>query len=201
MLIFLALVADAAATGPRLLNGAEVVTYRDYPSDAVRDSRIGVTTVRLTVSPEGRVTGCETAESTGMLLLDRRSCHLFTKRARFEPAKDASGRPVQATYYSAVSWQTGELVNAPADDLRYHTTIDWRVDTARRPPGYASPAYLKIDFDGTGAATACTVNGSSGSAAFDQAACRELRKTLRLQPPRARVGAARAIRYARVSLG
>ena len=43
----------------------------------------------------GRAGGCTVVRSSGHAALDATTCRLIEKRFRFEPARDAQGRPVQ----------------------------------------------------------------------------------------------------------
>ena len=62
------------------------------------------------VDPAGRVAGCNIAISSKSPSLDARTCHLFTRRARFSPARDASGRAVTGATYQMINWKL------PADE-------------------------------------------------------------------------------------
>jgi periplasmic protein TonB len=59
----------------------------------------------LTVSPAGRVTGCEIIESSGDARLDEQSCRFLTRRARFAPARDKRGKAVEGRFESRISWK------------------------------------------------------------------------------------------------
>lgn len=80
------------------------ITAEDYPSGAIRRLEEGSATVRLTVSAEGRVTDCTVVSSSGSAELDATTCTLLSRRARFDPALDAQGRPIPATVTRRVSW-------------------------------------------------------------------------------------------------
>ena len=81
------------------------VTTGDYRSNWIRQELTGTAGFRLQVSAQGRVTGCTITSSTGHAQLDEATCALVTRRARFEPAKDANGKEVAGTFSSAVRWQ------------------------------------------------------------------------------------------------
>ncbi|QDH35975.1 energy transducer TonB [Porphyrobacter sp. YT40] len=67
----------------------------------------GEGTVRfaVTVSPQGRVTACTILETSGDPRLDRESCEFLTRRARFEPARDDDGKPVEGRWESRIAWK------------------------------------------------------------------------------------------------
>lgn len=59
----------------------------------------------LIVSPAGRVTGCQIIESSGDARLDEQTCRFLTRRARFQPALDNTGQPVEGHWESRVRWK------------------------------------------------------------------------------------------------
>jgi protein TonB len=84
---------------------ASWVTNDDYPPSAQRDGIEGVTGFSLAVGPDGRVTGCSVTSSSGSSLLDDTACRLLTRRARFNPAKEAGGTPIASSYAGRFRWQ------------------------------------------------------------------------------------------------
>ena len=77
----------------------------DYPARALREDREGVTRFRVTIGPDGRITGCSVTGSSGHGDLDDATCSLITRRGRFNPAKDGEGQPTSDTWGSQVRWQ------------------------------------------------------------------------------------------------
>lgn len=96
--------AVATPLSPRGSPGSWV-TNDDYPPSAQRDGVEGVTGFRLSVGPDGKVTGCAVTASSGSSLLDDTACRLLTRRARFNAAKDASGAGVAASYAGRFRWK------------------------------------------------------------------------------------------------
>lgn len=86
-------------------NAGRWVTTNDYPSRALREEQEGVTTVRLSVDAEGKVTGCTVTGSSGSSLLDDATCKNMQRRARFNPATDGQGRAVAGSYSQSVRWE------------------------------------------------------------------------------------------------
>lgn len=80
------------------------VTTSDYPSEALREQREGVVGFRLTVGPDGRVSGCSVTATSGFAPLDEATCRLLSERATFRPGLDARGRPTASSYSSRVRW-------------------------------------------------------------------------------------------------
>ncbi|WBO22197.1 energy transducer TonB [Sphingomonas abietis] len=86
-------------------NPGDWVTPDDYPPAALRQGAQGVTGFRLDVGPDGRVTNCTVTSSSGNTDLDQTACRLLPRRARFTPAKDASGNGIATTYSNNIRWQ------------------------------------------------------------------------------------------------
>jgi TonB family protein len=93
--------------GQPLVPAQRIITSDDYPAAALRDELTGRSVLRLTVSAKGLVSGCETATSSGHVVLDQAACLLYSRRARFTPALDADGNPTEAQYFAPVSWLVG----------------------------------------------------------------------------------------------
>ena len=77
----------------------------DYPQQAIRNEEQGTVQFRITIAPHGRVSDCTVIASSGSAALDRASCSIVSRRARFEPARDASGQPVSDSMTSRVRWE------------------------------------------------------------------------------------------------
>ena len=76
----------------------------DYPDSALRNDEQGTTRFRLSVGTDGRVTDCTVTGSSGSSALDAATCRLTKSRARFTPARDASGNPATDNVASAIHW-------------------------------------------------------------------------------------------------
>lgn len=59
---------------------------------------------RLTISPTGTIAGCEIIRSSGSRALDDEVCRLLRTDSRFEPGRNAAGKPVTATFQSRVTF-------------------------------------------------------------------------------------------------
>ena len=84
------LAPPARMTGP--VN--TLFTVNDYPKKAVRYGWEGAVAADITVGPEGRVSDCRIAQSSGYQLLDDTTCRIIVTRARFIPARDKDGKAV-----------------------------------------------------------------------------------------------------------
>ena len=76
----------------------------DYPASALRGYEQGVTGVRLTVSPEGRVSDCMVTASSGSSALDQATCRILRSRARYRPARDNGGAPTAGIDVGRIRW-------------------------------------------------------------------------------------------------
>ena len=76
----------------------------DYPQAAIRAEEQGTTTVRLTIGTNGRVSGCDVTGSSGSRSLDSATCSVIRSRARYTPAKDQNGAPIEGTDTGRIRW-------------------------------------------------------------------------------------------------
>ena len=80
------------AVGARQISGR--IVDADYPRAARRTRIEGTVRVHFTVGADGRAGGCRVVITSGNAELDATTCSLIERRFRFEPARDAEGRPV-----------------------------------------------------------------------------------------------------------
>ena len=66
----------------------------DYPADAQRNGEEGTVQAELAVDPRGRVSRCLIIRSSGHSSLDKATCNILERRARFRPARDRNGDAV-----------------------------------------------------------------------------------------------------------
>lgn len=94
------------AIGPKPRNDtSRWVTTDDYRSSWINRELTGVARFRVQVGADGRVKQCTVTSSSGHAELDRATCDLVTRRARFEAARDTQGEKTAGSFSSAVSWQ------------------------------------------------------------------------------------------------
>lgn len=86
-------------------NPGRWVTDRDYRPRWINEDLSGTARFALTIDAAGKVTGCTVTRSTGHAALDAATCELVTKRARFEPARDAAGKPAAGSYSGSINWE------------------------------------------------------------------------------------------------
>jgi periplasmic protein TonB len=88
-----------AATKPVLTRAITDASAFPVPPGG-RQARIGQSViVRLSVSPQGRATRCSIYRPSPFPETDAAVCRLALDQLRFEPARDASGNAVAATFY------------------------------------------------------------------------------------------------------
>jgi len=81
-------------------------SYDDYPDSAVKAGEQGYVTISFLIGLDGRMTDCKVVRSSGYPRLDAIPCKVLTKRARFTPAKDASGAPIVTHGTTSMSFYT-----------------------------------------------------------------------------------------------
>lgn len=97
-------VAAAAPIGATAINAGDWISSNDYPSAALREDRGGRVTFSVTVGPDGSAQRCDIVISSGSPDIDAVTCDVIMRRARFNPARDASGKAATGTYKSSVNW-------------------------------------------------------------------------------------------------
>jgi periplasmic protein TonB len=80
------------------------VSTNDYPPGALRREEQGAVRFELAIGADGRVTGCRITASSGFPDLEAATCSNVTRRARFEPASDATGARVPGSYNGSIRW-------------------------------------------------------------------------------------------------
>ena len=99
--------ADPVPATPRN-NPGTWVTEADYRSSWINREMVGTARFRLQIGASGKIEGCTITASSGFAELDKATCELVARRARFDPAVDSSGAKVSGNYSSSVRWQLPE---------------------------------------------------------------------------------------------
>lgn len=94
------------------------VTDDDYPPAAARQNHQGTVAFQLMIDSSGLPAGCSVVQSSGFEELDQQVCSLMVQRARFSPARDASGKAIAAPYKGRFTWrmQQDETVFRPGSN-------------------------------------------------------------------------------------
>lgn len=101
-----------APDSPALVLGralSRLFTIDDYPVAALEARQQGRVTVELRVTTEGRVESCQIIDSAGSAALDRTTCSVLTRRARFRPARDCTGQSVPDRIRQTIHWEMDSL--------------------------------------------------------------------------------------------
>ena len=77
----------------------------DYPIAALRNEETGTVSFAVTVDRQGRARTCTITASSGSASLDSTTCAIIQRRARFSPARDAAGRPVEDSAHGKIRWE------------------------------------------------------------------------------------------------
>ena len=77
----------------------------DYPRAMLEKWQPGLVQFRLTVGEEGKPPACHIQQSTNPEGFNKAVCDALMKRASFEPALDADGKPLTSFYISSVKFQ------------------------------------------------------------------------------------------------
>lgn len=96
--------ASPRVTRPPPAELADLFSADDYPASAIRNEQEGTVAVRLDVDTRGRVTRCSVEQSSGHTALDRTTCMILRRRARFSPATGADGQPTPSQFSTRVRW-------------------------------------------------------------------------------------------------
>lgn len=93
------------------------VRSADYPLIALRFEMTGATGFSLTVDATGRSTRCDIVSSSGFDVLDTATCQRLMVSARFTPARDRAGTPIEGTWSNRVRWVLPDAgANAPVTE-------------------------------------------------------------------------------------
>jgi len=77
----------------------------NYPPRAANEGLEGTVSLRVTVTPEGRATGCTVTNSSGHSILDNAACKDIERYSRFEPALDDDGNPINASWTTRITYK------------------------------------------------------------------------------------------------
>lgn len=89
-------------------NPGRWVLDNDYRSSWLRQGLSGSARFTLAIDAAGKVNNCTITRSTGHDVLDAATCELVTKRARFDAARDGTGKPVAGKFSGSITWNIPE---------------------------------------------------------------------------------------------
>jgi len=86
----------------------------DYPPMALSLGWQGKVVVKLRIGIDGRPRACRIVHSSGHDELDIATCKIMLTRARFSPARDKNGNPVEDDFETPpIEWRIAEPVPEP----------------------------------------------------------------------------------------
>ena len=102
-----------APKGPSKARGVQPKNQRswsariqeDYPRRAAQEEIEGTVGVRCTVTTDGRATGCSVTSSSGSDILDGAATKAVERYARFDPALNDDGQPINASWSTRITYR------------------------------------------------------------------------------------------------
>lgn len=79
----------------------------DYPGSLIDRDIQGTVGFRIRIEPDGSISDCAIIESSGAPDLDKHTCNLAKKRARYLPATGHDGKPLWSFTFGRVTWRIG----------------------------------------------------------------------------------------------
>lgn len=159
MMFWIALAAQV--TAPIAERPAALFTVEDMPEYLLRAGPgVWQVPVRISVAPDGKVRGCDVEASSGIADLNRLTCRILSRRARFQPAR-INGVPTVGVYRTSILWT---VADAPWDTSKA-LRADIEVTLKRLPAGLESPTFVKVSFlvDAVGKKSSCVAGDVEGS--------------------------------------
>lgn len=92
----------SAMREPVPLNAEDWIRSSDYPRDMRRAGQPAIINVRMIVDADGSPTECHIQSTTRPKAFDDAVCSSILKRASFDPALDAAGKPMKSFYQTRV---------------------------------------------------------------------------------------------------
>lgn len=80
------------------------ISHRDYPEEALKAGLEGTSVIVWTIGTNGRVSDCRAVVSSGHAVLDAAACNAISKRGRYRPARDRSGKRTKSWASRRVMW-------------------------------------------------------------------------------------------------
>ena len=115
LISLLAATTDPSAPWSRVGDVRMLFSSDDYPVDAMQNGWQGTVVVDLRIDAKGQPRRCEIVRTSGHQSLDVATCNIMLIRARFIPAKDSNGDPVEDVFRTPpIMWR---LVEEPAPQL------------------------------------------------------------------------------------
>ena len=134
-------VDPAAPPQPDPLNGSlqGLFTSDDYPANALDRDDQGQVGIVIRTDPKGAISDCVVEETSKSEDLDKQTCDVIRKRAKFKPALNKQGRAVTGEYRARIHWQIEDEIT-PSDPWAVRTVVNFTPD--------GRPLSCHMEFDG-----------------------------------------------------
>ena len=106
-------------------NIVSLFSTNDYPLQSVHNAEEGTVAVVLRVGKDGGVRDCVVVQSSGHAALDAQTCRVLWLRARFVPAKDKNGSPVESALRQRIRWELPEPDPMPIRPWTMRLTLEF----------------------------------------------------------------------------
>ena len=163
-----ALAADPVSHRATLLLPESRISADDYPPSALALRQEGVVVAAFRIGPDGRVTSCKVAQSSGAEVLDQKTCEIVEQRFHFDPARNGQGQAVE-------EWRTQK--------------ISWKLPAAvQQRDAAARHGELLVEIAKDGRVESCEVVKSSGDRLWDVKMCTAVALNKTFEPAKDRFG-------------
>jgi protein TonB len=98
-------VSKARGVQPKNQRSWAARIQENYPRRAAQEEIEGTVGVRVTVTPDGKATGCSVTSSSGSDILDGAACKDLERYGRFDPALDDDGNPISASWSTRITYK------------------------------------------------------------------------------------------------
>jgi protein TonB len=98
-------VSKARGVQPKNQRSWSARIQEDYPRRAAQEEIEGTVGVRVTVTVDGRATGCSVTSSSGSGILDSAACVSLERYGRFDPALNDDGQPITASWSTRITYR------------------------------------------------------------------------------------------------
>lgn len=97
--------SKARGVQPKNARSWQARIQENYPRRAAQEGIEGTVGVSVTVTTDGRATGCSVTSSSGSNELDSAACKDLERYGRFEPALNDDGAPINATWRTRITYK------------------------------------------------------------------------------------------------
>lgn len=160
---------------------------QEYPSEALLAQEAGTVVMKIRINAEGRVSECSVTQSSQSAALDAAACRGMQAYARYRPALDANGQPVETGTTQAIRYVLPKIEThlnhpVPVNERNWRAIVfDKSFDVALKEAANDEVVFQLVTDEG-GKPAGCGMNVSSGNAELDRHGCAGLLKHAKFQP-------------------